>query len=217
MIQKLLDRLTRRVLFEAEIVADADTSGGVRLGLAVKLALKAGADLGGAYLRGADLRVADLRGAYLRGADLRGADLRGADLGGAYLGGAYLGGADLRGAYLRGADLGGADLGGAYLGGVRWGEGAKWREGVLVTREPILLLLPGVPHRVTILDRHIEVGCQLHEIAAWAAMGEAAIVEMDGARGVEMWRTWREPVLAVARAAGRPLTDECERERGTAA
>ena len=61
--------------------------------LALEIAVKQRADLGGAYLRDADLRGADLRGADLGGADLRGADLRGADLRGANLGGADLGSA----------------------------------------------------------------------------------------------------------------------------
>ena len=85
--------------------------------LALEIAVKQRADLGGAYLRDADLRGADLRGADLGGADLRGADLRDADLRGANLRGAHLRGADLRGADLRGADLRDADLGGAHLRG----------------------------------------------------------------------------------------------------
>lgn len=172
MIQPLFDRFTGRVLFEAEIDADADTSEGVRLGLAVRVALKAGADLS----------RADLRGAYLRGAHLRGA-------------------------HLRGADLGRADLGRSA-----WGDGAKWREGALVTREPIILSLPDLPYAIAILDRHVQLGCELHEIDAWAAMGEAEIAKMDGDRGVELWRRWRDPLLAVAKAAGRPLPAPSEKE-----
>jgi uncharacterized protein YjbI with pentapeptide repeats len=111
------NRLTGAVRFTAEIEATADTPLGVKLGLAVRLAVKAKADLRGADLRHADLSGADLRGAYLRHADLRGADLSGADLRGAYLRHADLRGADLRGAYLRHADLRGADLSGADLRG----------------------------------------------------------------------------------------------------
>jgi len=95
--------------------------------LALEIAVKQRADLGGAYLRdanlrdanlgGANLRDADLRGANLGGADLRDANLWGANLGGADLRGANLGGANLRDANLRGANLGGANLGGANLGG----------------------------------------------------------------------------------------------------
>jgi uncharacterized protein YjbI with pentapeptide repeats len=260
MIQKLLHRLTGRVLFAAEIEAGTDTSGDVRLGLAVKDALAAGAHLRGAYLhgaylggadlgeadlrgaylreadlgraylggadlrgahlgeadlRGAYLREADLRGAYLDGPDLRGADLREADLRGAYLreanlGRAYLNGADLRGADLHGACLRGADLhraclGGADLRNARWGEGAKWGDGVPVTIAPVILSLPGLPYTITILDRHTQVGCHLREIESWAAIGEDEVTEMDAYCGVELLRRWREPVLAIARAAGRPL------------
>ena len=112
---------------------------GVKLGLAVKTAFKARANLAGAYLAGAYLAGADLAGAYLAGADLTGADLTranlaGADLtradlaganltranlAGAYLAGAYLAGADLAGANLAGANLAGADLAGAYLAGAK--------------------------------------------------------------------------------------------------
>ena len=114
------NRVTGAVQFIAEINCSEDTPLGIKIGLAVKWALKNGADLrhadlryadlrqadlsdadlGGAYLRHADLSHADLSHAYLRQADLRYADLGGADLGGADLGGADLRGADLRGAYL---------------------------------------------------------------------------------------------------------------------
>jgi hypothetical protein len=90
------NRFTGKVQFTAEIECSEDAAKSIKIGLAVKWALKSGADL----------RGADLGGAYLRGADLRGADL-----GDAYLRGADLGGANLRGADLRGADLRGADWG----------------------------------------------------------------------------------------------------------
>ena len=86
----ILNRWTGKIVFTAEIDADEDTSRTVKLGLAVRVAVKAKSDLSGA-----DLSGAYLRGAYLSGADLRGADLRGADLSDAYLSGADLRGADL--------------------------------------------------------------------------------------------------------------------------
>jgi uncharacterized protein YjbI with pentapeptide repeats len=268
MLQKLLHHLTGRVLFAAEIEAGTDTSGDVRLGLAVKAALEAGADLRGADLRGADLGGADLGGADLRGADLRGADLGGADLGGADLGGADLGGAylgradlhgaclgeaDLRGAYLcgaylgkadlhgaclgradlhgaclggadlrgtdlrkadlrgadlrkadlRGADLGVADLRGACLRGADWGDGAQRREGVPITRAPVMVATD--LYDVWIWDRHVEIGCRIHEIEEWAGFDAADIAGMGGGESLRFWRTWRDPLLAVAKAAGCPL------------
>ena len=90
------------------------------LKMAVELAVKTGANLGGADLMGADLRDAVLRGAVLRNAVLRNADfrsanLRGADLMDANLSNADLGGADLMDANLRSANLRGANLRGADL------------------------------------------------------------------------------------------------------
>jgi hypothetical protein len=119
---EIKNRFSGEVQITADIDCEESAALSVKIGLAVKWAIKhnanlRGADLRGAYLGGADLRGADLGGAYLGGADLRGADLRGADLGGADLRGADLGGANLGGANLRGANLRGADLGGANLGG----------------------------------------------------------------------------------------------------
>ena len=115
-------RITSAVMWSGDIGAMSKATAAEKLGVAIREAVKARADLRGAYLtraylRGADLTGADLTGADLRGADLRGAYLTGADLTGAYLRGADLRGADLRGAYLRGAYLRGADLTGAYLRG----------------------------------------------------------------------------------------------------
>ena len=90
---------------------------GVKLGLAVKTAFKAGANLAGADLAGADLAEANLAGANFAGAYLTRADLAGADLAGADLTRADLAGADLAGAYLTRAYLAGAYLAGAKIKG----------------------------------------------------------------------------------------------------
>ena len=100
---EILSRFTGAVQFTAEIDCAADALPSVKLGLAVKVAIKEKANLTGANLRSADLYGADLYGANLRSADLYGANLRSADLTGA----------DLYGANLRSADLYGADLYGA--------------------------------------------------------------------------------------------------------
>ena len=114
---EIKNRYTWEIPFTAEIECEDNESISIKLGLAVKYAIKRGADLSGADLGGADLRGADLRGAHIRGAHIRGADLRAADLSGAFLNGAHIRGADLRGADLNGAYLNGADLNGAHLRG----------------------------------------------------------------------------------------------------
>jgi hypothetical protein len=113
------NRFTGKLAFTAEIDCAEDTTHSVKIGLAVKWALKTGADLRDADLRDADLRDADLCGADLRDADLRDADLCGADLRDADLRDADLRDADLRDADLRDADLCGADLRGADLRGAK--------------------------------------------------------------------------------------------------
>src|SRR5450830_108579 len=77
---EIKNRWTGKVQFTAEIEADESAAVSLKIGLAVKWAVKTDADLGGA----------DLRGANFEGANFEGADLGGAYLGGAYLRGAYL-------------------------------------------------------------------------------------------------------------------------------
>ena len=100
----ILSRWDKSTIFTAEIEADEGTSYSIKLGLAVKVAVKARA-----YLADADLARADLADANLAGANLARANLAGA----------YLDSADLAGAYLDGATLDGANLDGANLAGGR--------------------------------------------------------------------------------------------------
>jgi uncharacterized protein YjbI with pentapeptide repeats len=87
------NRWSGEVQFTAEIDCSEDTPRAIKLGLAVKWAVGAKADLRGADLRGANLWGANLWGANLREADLREADLREANLRGANLWGVNLWGA----------------------------------------------------------------------------------------------------------------------------
>lgn len=64
---EIKNRWTGAVQFDAEIECGEDASDLVRLGLAVKCAVKAGADLFGANLFGANLTGANLTGANLNG------------------------------------------------------------------------------------------------------------------------------------------------------
>ena len=79
------NRFTGKVQFECELSAEVETaSDSIKMGFAVKAALKeraylVDADLARAYLAGANLARADLAGADLAGAYLAGADLAGAD------------------------------------------------------------------------------------------------------------------------------------------
>ena len=101
----VLNRFTGSVQFTAEIECKEDEITSIKLGLAVKWAIKARANLAGANLEGANLARANLEGANLEGAYLARANLEGAYLEGAYLAGAYLAGAYLEGANLEGKKL----------------------------------------------------------------------------------------------------------------
>ena len=111
------NRWSGNVQFEAEIECTPDTSDGIKLGLAVRVAVEVVANLAGANLAGANLTDANLAGANLADANLADANLTDANLAGANLTGANLTGAYLTDAKLAGADLVGADLAGAYLAG----------------------------------------------------------------------------------------------------
>jgi hypothetical protein len=112
------NRWTGTVIFEAEIGAEySGQSDSVKLGIAVKIAVKARANLADAYLAGANLVGANLAGANLADAYLAGANLAGANLAGANLAGANLVDANLAWARLARANLAGANLAGANLAG----------------------------------------------------------------------------------------------------
>ncbi|MFT3671278.1 pentapeptide repeat-containing protein [Aestuariivirga sp.] len=111
----ILSRFTSAVQVTAEIECEEDASYGIKLGLAVRWAVKAGANLYGADLTRANLYGADLTRANLYGANLTRANLYGANLYGADLTRANLYGADLTRANLYGADLTRANLYGADL------------------------------------------------------------------------------------------------------
>ena len=74
---EIKNRFTAAVMFTAEIDCAEDARPSIKLGLAVRLAVKSRA-----YLSGANLSGAYLSGANLSGADLSGADLSRANLSG---------------------------------------------------------------------------------------------------------------------------------------
>jgi hypothetical protein len=106
----ILNRFTGAVQFTAEIDCKEDESTSIKIGLAVKWAVKTSANLRSADLSSADLSSANLSYANLRYANLSYANLRSADLSSADLRYANLSSANLRSANLSYADLSSADL-----------------------------------------------------------------------------------------------------------
>ena len=76
------NRLSGEVQFTADIDCDEGAEIGIKIGLAVKWAVKTGANLDRANLDRANLDRANLYGANLNGANLTGANLTGANLNG---------------------------------------------------------------------------------------------------------------------------------------
>jgi len=219
-------RWTDAVLFECEPTTECvGMSFSMKLGWAVKKAVKAGAnlanadladaDLAGADLADANLADADLARAYLAGADLARADLARANLARAYLAGANLAranlanadlaGANLANAYLANADLAGADLADADLAGAYLARAnlanAKIRYGITINRAPIQI--SGLEYPIIIFDVHMQIGCELHSIAEWATFDNERIAQMDGLRARKFWGRHKAAILALAASDNR--------------
>jgi len=113
--QEILNRFSGEVIFTAEIECAADELPSIKLGLAVKAAVKARANLADANLANADLARADLARANLARANLARADLADANLADANLADANLARADLADANLANANLADANLADANL------------------------------------------------------------------------------------------------------
>ena len=204
----ILNRWSGAVQFSAEIECDEDQTTSVKLGLAVKVALKSGANLSEADLSRANLSRANLSEADLSGASLSWADLCGADLSGANLSWANLSEADLSRANLSGADLSLADLSGANLSWANLSRadlsGAKnlahvrWGSDQVTTIAPVFFT--GSTWPVFITDRHIKIGCEVHTTDAWEAFTDREIAEMDGATAARFWAQWKDAVISLAKA-----------------
>ena len=93
-----------------------------------------------------------------------------------------------------GANLDGANLAGANL------DGAKWRDGIVINKPPIQLF--GLRWRVTILEKHMQIGCELHKLSDWAEYDDARIAAMDGRNALRFWRAHKDVLLGLARSAG---------------
>lgn len=98
--------------------------------------------------------------------------------------------ADLRAADLRAADLSAADLSGAFYG-----------DDLPLRHPPIQI--SGLRWHVLILDRHMQIGCELHSLADWQQFDDAQIARMSPRHGAEFWASYKEPLFTLARARGR--------------
>jgi hypothetical protein len=145
------------------------------------------ATLDDAYFVCANLTGANMTGANMTGANMTGVNLTGADLIRAELVRAILIRADLTDANLIRADLTNANL-----------TGATYRN-MPCTRPPVQV--SGLRWNVVILDKHIIIGCQMHEATAWRGFEDGTLLKMHpSAPG--LWHIWGGTIMALAKAHG---------------
>ena len=214
---EIKSRWTGAVIFTADIDCDDGESHGIQLGLAVKVAVKADANLADAYMADAYMADANLAGANLADANLAGANLAGANLDRANLAGAYMVGANLDRANLAGANLAGANLAGAYMVGA-YMVGANLADANLADANLADANLNGISGLndwikciqiedwpITYTDEDMQIGCQRHPIALWETFSDAEIRAMDGRKAVAFWSKWKAWIFqAIEMAPAKP-------------
>ena len=215
---------TGKVKFTVDIDCDKSEESSVKLGIAVKVAIKSGANLSGANLSGANLSGANLSdanllsanlswanlsdanlsGDNLLGANLSGANLSSANLLGSNLSCAKLLGADLLGANLSGANLSDADLSGANLSSADLScanllradiSGANLR--YITSGNCIQIITIKDPtYKISDTEEHMAIGCQQQTIKQWFKITVEEISKMDE-RALEWWRKWKRILRSI--------------------
>ena len=54
---------------------------------------------------------------------------------------------------------------------------------------------------VTIIETHMQIGCQIHALADWWEFDDAAIAAMDGKDALRFWRAHKAALMALAGSA----------------
>jgi len=57
----------------------------------------------------------------------------------------------------------------------------------------------GLPYSVTIIDKHMQIGCEFHEITEWVDFDERRIAAMDGVRSSRFWRDHGAMLIGLCR------------------
>ena len=76
------------------------------------------------------------------------------------------------------ADLSGTDLSGTDLRGAIGN--MKELKSLFITQ-----------YAIVYTSKFLQIGCERHEIAEWWAFDDGRILEMDGERALQFWRTWK--------------------------
>ena len=57
----------------------------------------------------------------------------------------------------------------------------------------------GLPYSVTIIDKHMQIGCEFHEITEWVGFDDRRIAAMDGVRSSRFWRDHGSILIGLCR------------------
>ena len=184
----VLNNLTGKIQFTADIDCDEGSSYSIKLGLAVEWGIKNSANLRYANFSFADLSSADLNSADLSYADLRSADLSYADLSYADLRSADLSYADLRSANLSYADLRSANLSFA----------------------DICVLQTNI-WTCYIQNEHIRIGRQHHTVSEWANFSDNKISQMH-IHALDWWKVWKPIIMDIQKTIPKPVANKREKK-----
>jgi len=177
------NRFSGDVQFTAEIEAEEGAATSLKISLAVKWAMKNGANLSFADLRYADLHFADLSSANLRSADLSFADLSTTNLSFADLSSANLSFADLSSANLSFADLRYANLSSADLSSAN------------LSSADLRILQTNI-WTVYIQKENIRIGCKNYAVDEWVDFSDEDISLMD-TKALDWWRGWKPIIMGI--------------------
>ena len=75
-----------------------------------------------------------------------------------------------------------------------YGDSRILKGSVKGARDVINITSNGALYLITILPRHIQIGCQCHTRTAWFNFTDEEIRTMDGEKAVVWWKTWK-PIL----------------------
>ncbi len=195
------DRFTNEVKFTAEIECAPDAAPSIKLGLAIVWGYRNKKDLSCANMAGANMADAYMAGANMAGANMAGANMAGANMADAYMAGANMAGANMADAYMAGANMADAYMADANMAGANMA-GAKWSAGIILKRAPVQISGLG-PWMITLLDHHMQIGCELHSFADWQGFDDRRIAAMDGSKALRFWKQNKDAILALAAADGR--------------
>ncbi len=65
--------------------------------------------------------------------------------------------------------------------------------------------IQGLPYPITISDRQIRIGCQVHTTEEWSGFDPRDIARMDGCTGAKFWKAYKSLILSIAAKHQKPI------------